>query len=752
MRRLFTLMMVLAICMMAIAQVKLTPQAQLQVIKQKNKIERKAAKARARGKEYVPTVKEQHMTLVVKVSQEGAAETFAQLKAKGVKVLSKLGRQAVVSVPVDSIDAISRLDGVQRIDVGHKGRLKTDISMKETGVSKIDGTQPNAPYSYTGKGVTVCVIDMGFDFQHPAFKDSEGRSRIKCVYMIGNEDGRKFSVEDDEAGTIEFPGSVYDTPELLAQLTTDTSDSEHGTHTSGIAAGTRSPLGFGGMAPDADIVIIPLGHLDEDNLNDNGDDNDDGDDDDDEDLDINDIVEMAINFAATYTKINEKPTVLSVSMNSHDGPHDGTGTIPEAIDEASKWLIPVFAAGNEGMDDIHASHTFVTDNSVLRLLLPCFNSDSDDDDDDDEYNLESLKGDDGDEDDKGAKANTETGVTGITRLPVNEKEQASIEVILIDKETGENLWSSTPLDMRGDSQDLEIQTSSSEFDDKLAKYFQGTVSMGGRIQPNGKMYFEVLIKGDLDDPGHIFSFVMKSTDNIAFDFWEKSEKGFESTQLEGFTKGDNMMSAGDWSSTESAVSVGAYANNAETRSYSGIVSENEEMLNFMLVFGNCMGGIAPFSSFGEQSDGYCQPTVCAPGTNIVSSWNHYNCQDEILESMQWQGYPYGASSGTSQATPIVSGIIACWLQAKPDMTVSDIKTLISQTSRHDEFVSIDPIKWGYGKIDAAAGIEYILGQTDSIRTISDTPASHAIYDLQGRRVKQPGRGLYIQNGYKVVIK
>ena len=62
------------------------------------------------------------------------------------------------------------------------------------------------------------------------------------------------------------------------------------------------------MAPDADIVIIPLGHLDEDNLNDNGDDNDDGDDD--EDPDINDIVEMAINFAATYTKINEKPTVL----------------------------------------------------------------------------------------------------------------------------------------------------------------------------------------------------------------------------------------------------------------------------------------------------------------------------------------------------------------------------------------------------------------------------------------------------------
>ena len=265
------------------------------------------------------------MTLVVKVAQEGAAETFAQLKAKGVKVLSKLGHQAVVSVPVDSIDAISRLDGVLRIDVGHKGRLKTDLSMKETGISLIDGTMPDAPYSYTGKGVTVCVIDIGFDFQHPAFKDAEGRSRIKCVYMIGDEGGRK------------------------------------------IAAGTRSPLGFGGMAPDADIVIIPLGQLQ--------DKSDSSLDEDDDEVDDNEVMEMAINFAATYAKMNEKPTVLSVSMNSHNGTHDGTGTVPEAIDEASKWLIPVFASGNEGMDDVHASHTFSADDQVLRLLLPNFNGD-----------------------------------------------------------------------------------------------------------------------------------------------------------------------------------------------------------------------------------------------------------------------------------------------------------------------------------------------------------------------------------------
>ena len=38
---------------------------------------------------------------------------------------------------------------------------------------------------------------------------------------------------------IEFPGLVYDTPELIATLTTDKEDEVHGTHTAGIAAGAR---------------------------------------------------------------------------------------------------------------------------------------------------------------------------------------------------------------------------------------------------------------------------------------------------------------------------------------------------------------------------------------------------------------------------------------------------------------------------------------------------------------------------------
>jgi subtilisin family serine protease len=151
-----------------------------------------------------------------------------------------------------------------------------------------------------------------------------------------------------------------------------------------------------------------------------------------------------------------------------------------------------------------------------------------------------------------------------------------------------------------------------------------------------------------------------------------------------------------------------------------------------------------------------QPTVAAPGTNVVSSLNHYNCDQEIAESMQWQGYPFGAMSGTSMSCPTVSGIIALWLQADPTLTLDDIKEVLAATSRHDGFTAVDPIKWGYGKIDAAAGIEYIKRTTAVSSIECDEPAvdSNLWFDIIGRNynAKPTAPGIYINSGKKYIIK
>lgn len=69
-----------------------------------------------------------------------------------------------------------------------------------------------------------------------------------------------------------------------------------------------------------------------------------------------------------------------------------------------------------------------------------------------------------------------------------------------------------------------------------------------------------------------------------------------------------------------------------------------------------------------------KPDIVAPGTEIVSCnvriQRHYN---KIL-------YPYVAKSGTSMATPIVSGALALLLQKHPDLGNEEVKRLLTYTA------------------------------------------------------------------------
>jgi subtilisin family serine protease len=231
------------------------------------------------------------------------------------------------------------------------------------------------------------------------------------------------------------------------------------------------------------------------------------------------------------------------------------------------------------------------------------------------------------------------------------------------------------------------------------------------------------------------------------DLWETID-AFDAITVEGYTLGDSEFSCGDWTSTPNAISVGNYVANTTQREYTGSVQDLSDI--------NTLNDISCTSSYGVSLNGVAQPTVAAPGNNVVSSINHYTCDKEIAESMQWQGYPYNGMSGTSMSCPTVSGIIALWLQADPTLTLDEIKEVLAATSRNDEFTAASPIKWGYGKIDAAAGIEYIKGMTP-IGTVSpDKPTvdSNLWFDITGRSYnsKPTAPGIYINSGRKVVIR
>ncbi len=716
MKRFVSLLVMIVVCLTLSAQGKLTPGAQLSIERYKAKTARKAAKALDPNTQ---EKKAENVTLVLKVAEDNVAETVKQIKAAGATIYSRLGKQVVVSIPVDSVEALQKIEGVLRIDKGHKGRKKTDVTRVETGVNMLNG--PAAPLpatSVTGKGVNVCISDVGIDFQHPAFKDAEGRSRIKCVYLMDDEGGNKFTVNDPVIGEYTFPGSVYDTPELIAQLTTDDDEEYHGTHTASIAAGSISPLGFGGMAPEADLVLIPFRELSGEGY---------------EEITEDDIAELAIAFAAAYGEKSQQPTVLSVSANSHAGPHDGTSTVTEAIEEASTKIIPVFSAGNEGGYPIHLHHVFTSSKpSINTILIGLLEDESG------EYEYQYM-----------------ADVAGYTRRVNGTDDEVKVKLTLksINMLTGalNTLWTSEECSIKY-GEEPKMQYVSSDTDANLAKYFDGEVMVSAYDNGDGRLAFRADVYGGIKKL-YLFQLTISGAKGTEIDAWDNLAGfgGVEFIGLPGYVDGDSEMSAGDWTCTDRVISVGAYCANTILRDYDGTttdtsVGQDEDV--------DKESDIAWFSSYGTSFNGVVQPTVCAPGVNVVSAFNHYYVSDGVAEGMQWQGYPYGAESGTSMSCPVVSGIIALWLQANPDMTFEDVKDVLSHSSTNDNFTADAPDRWGYGKINAVKGLEYLasLGiQTPG--NDADSNVSDAVYDLQGRRIfGKPTHGMYIQNRKIIVIK
>lgn len=103
--------------------------------------------------------------------------------------------------------------------------------------------------------------------------------------------------------------------------------------------------------------------------------------------------------------------------------------------------------------------------------------------------------------------------------------------------------------------------------------------------------------------------------------------------------------------------------------------------------------LAPFSSRGPTKVTYdIKPEITAPGVQVLSTVPSYINGPEYTGNYN---YAYKKLSGTSMATPHVSGIAALLLQKNPELTPFDIKTTLMNTA--------DPLKDGYSVYEVGAG-------------------------------------------------
>ncbi|MBQ4173857.1 MAG: S8 family serine peptidase, partial [Prevotella sp.] len=288
---------------------------------------------------------------------KSTASIANELKQLDVEITTLMGNQLAVSMPLSKLEEVAAVDGILLIDVPTEGYAKTDISRVVTHTNEvIYGTGANLPQAYTGKGVIIGLIDNGYDFTQPMFKDKNGNLRIKGVYLPTNNTLGDFSLVNipaldnmGEAITYTLPGSFITNPQVILDTLKVKDSGSHGTYCAAAAAGSfqSNVKGLfngevGGMAPDADILLCHQMPSLQDVINNP------------DKVTVEMIGNNSINSLTAmsyYAAKQNKPLVVSWSQNRHTGFHDGTSTMARFIGNyCKKGNIVALCSSNEGGD------------------------------------------------------------------------------------------------------------------------------------------------------------------------------------------------------------------------------------------------------------------------------------------------------------------------------------------------------------------------------------------------------------------
>ena len=632
------------------------------------------------------------------------------LEAAGVMINCEFDGFVTASIPVSRLSEVSQLPGVVNVEISKIMEPCTDSTLVVTHAGQVlNGSEFGLPQAYDGSGIIFGIIDKGFDYQHITFKDANDptRSRIVRVYDPADTTGHPALL-----GTTRLSGSIF-MGEQIDTLTTDC-ESTHGTHTASIAAGTHVN-GYGGMAPGADIVMCVSrfeGVSDTEVAN-------------------------SMKYIYAYADSVGKPCVISLSTSLYYGIHDGTDYLSRAIAQmVGPGRIFVISAGNcAGTFQGHGRyiHGPATKANPLNFKLLQQKNDFRDD-----YTFFY----------RSMWFETWARTTGI---------RPTFQFHILDKETRRIVW-------RSDIIPLEQKIFTNEFSDyytnnpatdsigymyaylyysaKPNKYgiraylynlrsrsysvdstgcFHSRYAIGLTIYPGTKNGHEV-------DSCYLDSWMAASsiyfgndTEPIYVDEILPGEDTITTTRIDNFYAiPSDECSINSAAINDSIISVGNYA--ARTGAYSYL--RDSVVTDTLAILGDYYYN-SSYQPEGCGPTGKALPTVCAPGVCVVAAGSHYSyfrilnpATNPDLVRRDSYLYLWGKMTGTSMSAPTVAGIIAQWLQINPDLSPSDIKNIIAQTAIKDNFTT-SPHFGPNGKIDAMAGVRYLLGITDDDFILGD---------------------------------
>ncbi len=592
------------------------------------------------GKSSRSTTSEQTESFIIGAEDVNAVAD--SIRAAGGRATIISSETLTATLPLSSLNNIFSLEGIKRIRRSVKAVPYMETARQQTMADLVHkGEGLETPF--TGKGVIVGIIDVGFQYKHPAFNDNKGNTRVIATWN---------RMVKDEQPVSGIPSSNSDG---------DSETGGHATHVTGIAAGSRiAGNNFHGMAPEADIIMVPST------------------------LESAEILED-MQWIKQVADSLGRPFVVNMSFGSNYGPHDGTDDFDIAADNflGSGALIAA-AMGNDGGTKSHVSYDYsdtttekivMMDNTAYGELL--------------EYNVVDLWGTIAD----GRhhlnitpiyyNAITKT-ITELTKPQINGAINYYYSINKNNKK--ENFYCEVSLPT------LAALSGSAAFRDKI--YFGLKISAADAgagfhawVMPNyGEFVSKTtngLIGNDKYLVGQAAASIPRSIGVASFNgaaSWVSAYNGaayaFSSNTISGQMSDFSSPGPSLGSDMKPTVAAPGATITSAYNKYAGL------QLDDVLVVG------------AVQKDG----TAVESYTSIKAfAKNNYDY--------------YGVMSGTSMATPAASGILALWLQACPSLTPEQAEQIIKETATRDAYTSTTA-EWtekaGYGKINAYEGLKKAL--------------------------------------------
>ena len=601
------------------------------------------------------------------------------LESLGVQVQCKFNDGIITSeIPLDKLEDVAAMSNVKRISVSEVLKPCTNLARQLTNVDDVLTLSASAhrkgiDKKYNGKGVLLGVIDIGIDFDHIAFKDKDGNSRIVGGFICVPQQGKVLPYQQFENHT-------------------DDETNDHGTHTASTAGGSSVIIDgseirvtdehgnatYGGMAPESSLYLIGLG-----------------------DLKLKDIA-TCMKVICDYADSHSMPVVISLSIGSQYGPHNGTGEYASICKQLfgnnNKDHICLFSSGNEAGNSkdnegggLHVYGIGSESHPVSTIIRESSYSDYD--------------------------AGCMYSGQILYACPRYSCTPLSCNIYVLDSKSGEVL-TTVPVSKSGIVTGLENYYDGdlhADFDNGVYLY---TTSEGSLITKDADAVSSS--NGDYYVSKYTLAVdIYPTTGSTAIDIWGDDSYFTSHLKSQGhsWTAGSDDMSVSNYATSPDVISVGAYVSRVSGKDYKGTPH---------LIRDYNAGDIALFSGYGTKDQsptGEFYPWITAPGTCVIAGVNHYHTNGFYLGTEDHNEYyrvnnntmnPYGTMSGTSMSCPVAAGIVALWLQAAKEkgleLTTSDVKEIMAKTAIRDDYVTNgwNASHFGNGKINALAGLKMIL--------------------------------------------